>query len=160
VARLCDALFVYILRSHLATLPPTEPNWLRALVEPHVGAAIEAIHADPAAAWTVGGLAAHVGMSRSAFAARFAQAVGEGPMQYLTRRRLQRAAAMLRRNETGIAQVATRSGYSSEAAFSKAFKRAVGITPGAYRRTATTERGPGPSPGPTLLGHLDHGIRG
>jgi AraC-like DNA-binding protein len=136
VNRLCDALFVYVLRSHLATLPAGGPNWLRALVEPQIGPAIEAIHANPAAAWTVAGLADHSGMSRSAFAARFTQAVGEGPMQYLTRWRLQKAAAMLQRGEIGIAQVASNSGYGSEAAFSKAFKRALGMTPGAYRRAA------------------------
>jgi AraC-like DNA-binding protein len=141
VNRLCDALFVFILRSHLAALGPEEPNWLRALVEPQIAEAVELIHEEPGAAWSVAGLAAAVGMSRSAFAARFAQAVGEGPMQYLTRWRVQKAAAMLRRGDGDIGQVAASVGYGSEAAFSKAFKRTMGTTPGAYRRARASSPG-------------------
>jgi len=134
VNRLCDALFVYLLRSHLQALSPSEANWLRALAEPDVGAALQLMHESPAAAWTVATLAAKVGLSRSAFAARFTRLVGETPMQYLTRWRLQKAAAMLRQGDADIGQVATRVGYESAAAFSKAFKRATGSTPGAFRQ--------------------------
>jgi AraC-like DNA-binding protein len=138
VNRLCDALFVYLLRSHLASLPAQEPSWLRAIVDPQVGAAIELLHEDPARTWTVATLAAKVGMSRSAFAARFSHLVGETPIQYLTRWRLQKAAAMLRTGDVDIGHIAGSVGYDSPAAFSKAFKRSTGTTPGAYRRSAGT----------------------
>lgn len=132
--RLCDALFVYILRNHLATLPPERASWLRALVDPQIGAALHLIHEAPGEAWTVAKLATRVGMSRSAFALRFAANVGESPMQYLIRWRVQKAAMMLRaRGDTAMTEIATRVGYSSEAAFNKAFKRLIGQAPGAYR---------------------------
>ena len=134
VNRLCDALFIYILRSHLAAGSATGSNWLRALVDPDVGPAIRLIHSDVSADWTVARLAAGVGMSRSAFAARFTRVVGEAPRHYLTSLRLQRAAEMLRNGGTDIDRVAERVGYESVAAFSKAFKRAMGVAPGAYRR--------------------------
>jgi AraC-like DNA-binding protein len=92
------------------------------------------MHEQPERSWTVRMLAAGVGMSRSGFAARFAQVVGEAPVQYLTRWRLQKAAALLTTRNTDVAEVAAAVGYESTAAFSKAFKRSVGVTPGAYRR--------------------------
>jgi AraC-like DNA-binding protein len=134
INRLCDALFVYLLRSHLEALPASESNWLRALAEPDIGAALQLMHDNPARPWTVAALAAKVGLSRSAFAARFTRLVGEPPMQYLMRWRVQKAAAILREGEADIGQVAARVGYESAAAFSKAFKRATGSTPGALRR--------------------------
>lgn len=136
VNRLCDALFVYILRSHLAGLPKEATSWLRALVDPQIGAALKVMHDQPMTGWTVGSLAIQVGMSRSAFAARFGRLVGETPMQYLTRWRLQKAAAMLDPGNAGVSDVASLAGYESIAAFSKAFKRIVGVAPGAYRRGA------------------------
>jgi AraC-like DNA-binding protein len=136
VDRLCDAMFVYVLRSHLASVGNGESNWLRALVEPQIGVALQLLHDEPGRAWTVGTLAKRVAMSRSAFAARFKQVTGEPPMQYLARWRLQKAASMLRTGEFDIADVATRTGYESSAAFSKAFKRTIGLAPGAYRRAA------------------------
>ncbi len=135
VNRLCDALFVYVLRSHLATLTAQQANWLHALEEPQIGAALGLIHEHPGEAWTVPTLASRVGMSRSAFAARFTKLVGEPPMRYLTRWRVQRAAAMLRAADIGIDEIAGTLGYDSPVAFSKAFKRSIGIPPGAYRRS-------------------------
>lgn len=134
VDRLCDALFVYILRSHLAALPDNETSWLRALVDPQIGQALRLMHDQPLTAWTVGSLAIQSGMSRSAFAARFGKLVGETPMKYLTRWRLQKAAAMLNPGNAGVSEVASTAGYESIAAFSKAFKRIIGVAPGAYRR--------------------------
>lgn len=136
VNRLCDALFVYILRSHLSAPSASSTSWLRALVDPQVGEALRLIHESPSGPWTVSSLAARVAMSRSGFAARFKLLTGEPPMQYLTRWRLQQAATMLEAEGTSIAQVAARSGYDSEAAFNKAFKRSIGITPGQHRREA------------------------
>lgn len=135
VNRLCDVLFVYLLRIHLAELPAEQPSWLRALVDPQIGAALQLLHEQPGKAWTVGTLAGKVGMSRSAFAARFHQVVGQAPMQYLKRWRLQKAAAVLAAGSSGIARVAAEVGYESEAAFAKAFKRTLGVSPGAYRRS-------------------------
>jgi transcriptional regulator GlxA family with amidase domain len=136
VNRLCDALFVYLLRSHLATLPQDETTWLRALVDPQIAAALRMIHAEPAAPWTVAKLAAGAGMSRSAFAARFTDLVGEAPMGYVTRWRLRTAAVALRATRRDVAEVAAAAGYESTAAFSKAFRRLIGEPPAAYRRAA------------------------
>jgi AraC-like DNA-binding protein/quercetin dioxygenase-like cupin family protein len=133
--RLCDALFVYVLRSHLAALPTERPSWLRALVDPTIGTALQLMHDDPAAPWTVAKLAAEVGMSRSAFSARFTTLVGEPAMQYLARWRLRKAATLLRDGDQTLHAIATSTGYSSAAAFSKAFAREHGAAPGAFRRT-------------------------
>jgi AraC-like DNA-binding protein len=132
--RLCDALFIYVLRTHLASLPAEETSWLRALVDPQVSEALRLIHAEPAAPWTVAKLAASAGMSRSAFAARFTDLVGEPPMGYLARWRLSRAAVALRTTRRDVAEIAVAAGYESTAAFSKAFRRLTGEPPAAYRR--------------------------
>ena len=134
VNRLCDALFVFVLRRLLAELPAGEKSWLHALVDPNLGPALRAIHEKPADPWTVADLASRAGMSRSAFAAHFADVIGEAPIEYLSRWRLRKAASMLRAGNAGIAEIAANVGYDSEAAFSKAFKRSIGITPGAFRR--------------------------
>jgi len=134
ISRLADVLFIQIVRGHLASLPADTPGWLGALVEPQIGTAIGLVHERPEHGWTVASLASEVGMSRSAFAARFARLVGEPPLSYLTRWRMQRAAVMLREGRSTLAEIAAKVGYESEAAFSKAFKRAVGSSPGAYRR--------------------------
>ncbi len=134
VNRLCDALFVFVLRRLLAELPRGETSWLHALVDPNLGPALRAMHEKPAEPWTVADLASRAGMSRSAFAAHFAQVVGEAPIEYLSRWRLRKAASMLRAGKAGIAEIAANVGYDSEASFSKAFKRSLGVTPGAFRR--------------------------
>ncbi len=136
VSRLADILFIQIVRAHLSSVPEQSSGWLGALRDPQIGSALGSIHQDPAQAWTVESLAQSVAMSRSAFAARFARLVGEPPLHYLTRWRMQKARSLLRDGKTTLAEVATRVGYDSEAAFSKAFKRAVGEAPGAYRRAS------------------------
>lgn len=140
VSRLCDALFVYVIRSVVARLGDGDSSLLAALKAPQIGAALRLIHERPAQPWTVASLAGAVGMSRSAFAARFAHVVGESPMQYLTRWRLQKAASLLRGGDLALAEVAARVGYDSDAAFNKAFKRVLGVPPGAYRRTLGAAR--------------------
>jgi AraC-like DNA-binding protein len=134
VNRVCDALFVYVLRRLLAELPSGETSWLHALADDHLASALRNIHDKPANPWTVADLAARAGMSRSAFAAHFTKMVGEAPIEYLIRWRLRKAATMLRATTAGIAEIAKTVGYDSEAAFSKAFKRSIGVTPGAFRR--------------------------
>jgi AraC-like DNA-binding protein len=141
VKRLCDALFIYVLRTYLAGLPTEETSWLRALVDPQVSEALRLIHAEPAAPWTVAKLAAATGMSRSAFAARFTDLVGEPPMGYVTRWRLRKAAFALRSTRREVAEIAASAGYESTAAFSKAFRRLIGEPPAAYRRAGVGSAG-------------------
>jgi AraC-like DNA-binding protein len=136
VSRLADVLFIQIVRGYLASLPAGASGWLGALGDPQIGAALGLIHQSPELDWTVQSLAARVAMSRSAFASRFARLVGEPPLAYVTRWRMQKAAGLLRQSSATLADIAERVGYDSEAAFSKAFKRTVGSAPGAYRRAA------------------------
>jgi transcriptional regulator GlxA family with amidase domain len=125
-----------VLRSHLAGLSADETTWLRALTDHQIGPALRLIHAEPAAPWTVAKLAAGAGMSRSAFAARFTNLVGEPPMGYVTWWRLHTAAVALRTTRTDVAEIAASAGYESAAAFSKAFRRLIGEPPASYRRAA------------------------
>jgi AraC-like DNA-binding protein len=136
VSRLADILFIQVVRAHLTSAPEQVSGWLGALRDPQIGTALGCMHEDPAHPWTVEKLAHKVAMSRSSFAARFADIVGEPPLHYLTRWRMQKARSLLREGQTPLSEVAARIGYDSEAAFSKAFKRAVGEAPGAYRRSS------------------------
>jgi AraC-like DNA-binding protein len=108
----------------------------RALINPQIGRALFLIHGKPEDDWTVESLASKVEMSRPAFAARFAQLVEEPPLTDLTRWRMQKASLLLETSHAGVAEVAKCVGYDAEAAFSKAFKRWIGLAPGAYRRMA------------------------
>jgi transcriptional regulator GlxA family with amidase domain len=137
VRRLADILFVQAVRAHLAQSGEGAKGWLRALVDPQIGEALGLIHAKPEEPWTVELLASRVAMSRSAFAARFTQLAGEPPLSYLTRWRMDKATRLLRTSNASIGEVAARVGYDAEAAFSKAFKRRIGMAPGAYRRART-----------------------
>ncbi len=134
VARLADLLFVYVLRGWLEQAPDQCTGWLAAAADPQLSRALAGVHGDAAHPWTVADLAREAGMSRSAFFTRFSQAVGEPPAAYLTRWRMTVARARLRRSSDGLAAVAEEVGYSSEAAFSRAFKRHVGHSPSAWRR--------------------------
>lgn len=134
LAKLAELMFVEALRSHLARLPDDERGWLAGVRDPQVGAALRLIHAHPGRPWTLDRLAHGVGMSRSAFAERFTTFVAIPPMQYLARWRLQVAARLLETGTVSVAQAASAVGYHSEAAFNRAFKREVGLPPGAWRR--------------------------
>lgn len=134
LGRLADVLLVQALRVQAALAGPAPGGW-PALADPAVGAALGLIHGKPGEPWTVESLAAAVGLSRSAFAARFHELVGAPPMQYLAEWRMAKAAQLLRETHDSIARIAERSGYDSDASFNKAFKRWRGIGPGAYRRT-------------------------
>jgi AraC-like DNA-binding protein len=136
MARLSDILFVQAVRAHLAALPDEAAGWLGALRDPQIGRALWLIHRHPERPWTVGSLASAVFMSRSSFAERFTRRVGHPPLAYLARWRMYRAGHMLRASSTRLTEVAERLGYASEAAFSTAFKRWAGVSPGAYRRGA------------------------
>jgi AraC-like DNA-binding protein len=134
LARLAELLFVEALRSYIGTLPPNGKGWLAGVRDPQVGRALGLLHGDPGKAWTVDDLAREVALSRSALAERFSELVGESPMQYLIRWRLALAAQVLRDGREPIARVAERSGYESEASFSRAFKREFGTPPAAWRK--------------------------
>ncbi|MEV0442417.1 AraC family transcriptional regulator [Streptomyces spectabilis] len=135
VPALIDSLLLYILRAWLEDQPPaTAKGWAAALSDSAVAPALAAIHTDPATQWTVESLADRAGLSRAAFARRFATLVGEPPMAYVTRWRMTTAAQLLRESQVPLTTVAARTGYGSEYAFAKAFKREYGQAPGGYRR--------------------------
>ena len=136
VARLTDALIVYVLRSYVETLPEGEGGWLAALRDPPIRDALGLIHRSPERAWTAAELGQMVGMSRSGFFRRFREAVGETPAHYVTLWRIHLATRLLKEEEASVGAVAIKVGYGTEAAFSNAFKRVMGIRPGAYRRAA------------------------
>lgn len=136
VGRLTDALIVYVLRTYIDHLPDEGAGWLYALRDPHISEALALIHASPEAAWTSGALATAAGLSRSAFFSRFRDVVGETPAEYLTRWRIHVATRILREEGCSVSITAGRVGYATEAAFSNAFVRVMGIRPGAYRRSA------------------------
>lgn len=129
LSRLIDLMFVWALRHWLTTASPKESNWMRALDDPLVGHALVLMHSQPARAWGVDSLARHLNQSRSAFSQRFVAIMGEPPMRYLTRHRMQMAAELLDSTRLRISQIARRVGYESEAAFSRAFRRQMGMAP-------------------------------
>ncbi|MBZ5715924.1 AraC family transcriptional regulator [Nannocystis pusilla] len=131
--RMADVLFIQILRAYLARLPEDGGGFLGALRDPSIAAALGAMHRRAEAPWTVASLAKEAGLSRSVFAARFTELVGEPPLGYLTRLRMQNAAALLREGAP-LAKVSLLTGYSSEASFSHAFRKFSGMAPGAWRR--------------------------
>ena len=134
LGKLAELLFVEAVRRYLATLPHDQAGWFAGLRDPKIGKVLAMLHSQPEHTWTVDELAKAVDMSRSAFADRFAGFVGMPPMRYLSHWRLQLAAVRLRDSPRAIAQIAYGVGYDSEAAFSRAFKQAFGVTPGRWRR--------------------------
>ena len=141
LSKVAELMFVDVVRRYIDTLPADAGNWLSGLRDPQVGAALALMHARPAEAWTLGRLAREVGLSRSAFADRFAHFVDEPPLQYLTRWRIQLASHLLEQKGVGVAQVAAEVGYESDAAFNRAFKKCVGTPPGAWRRSRQVRSG-------------------
>jgi AraC-like DNA-binding protein len=135
--RLAELLFVEVVRRYLMALPAEERGWLVGLRDDVVGPALALLHKQPEAPWTLDGLAREVAASRSVLAERFTHFVGQPPMQYLTRWRMQLAAQMLSGGRK-VAAVGRDVGYESEAAFSRAFKKATGLPPRAWRHRQAT----------------------
>jgi AraC-like DNA-binding protein len=133
LGRLMELLFVEILRRHVARLPTGSKGWFAASNDPIVGRTLQLLHADPARHWTVGQIAAKVGSSRTIVAERFKALLGRPPIEYVTSWRIQLAGERLRLGHESLASIAAGVGYQSEAAFSRAFKRVTGITPGKWR---------------------------
>jgi AraC-like DNA-binding protein len=134
LARMSEMMFVDAVRRYAETLPAQSEGWLAGLRDRFVGRALALLHERPAHAWSIEELGREVGLSRSALHERFVQLIGVPPMQYLAQWRMQAAARLLLETRGHVAEIALEVGYDSEAAFARAFKRAVGMPPGAWRR--------------------------
>lgn len=134
LAKLAELLFVEVLREYVDGLSAGSRGWLAGLRDPQVGHALRLIHGRPAETWTLEGLARAVGLSRSVFVDRFTHYTCDTPMQYVARWRMQLAARRLENPAISIAQAGAEVGYESEAAFNRAFKKVVGLPPGAWRK--------------------------
>lgn len=133
--RMSEMLFVEALRRYIDSLAPEETGWLAGTRDPAVGRALALLHARPAEPWTLERLGEEAGLSRSSLHERFVHFIGQPPMQYLTQWRMQLASGLLRDTNAKVIEIALDVGYESEAAFSRAFKRTVGVAPGAWRRS-------------------------
>lgn len=137
VARLMDVIFLQAIRASFDWNHKYRPGWISALQDTAISKAVIMIHERLSSTLTVDTLARECAMSRSAFAARFTQMIGESPISYVARWRMNRAAHLLGATEEKIAAVANKVGYESVTAFTKAFKQHFGLSPGAYRRYRT-----------------------
>ena len=135
LAKLSELLFVEAVRRYAETLPDGQTGWLAGLRDIHVARALALLHRDILQPWTVDELSREVGLSRSALADRFTRLIGVPPMHYVASWRMQVATQKLRNTSASLAQVADMVGYDSEAAFSRAFKKAVGVAPATWRRS-------------------------
>ena len=134
LTRLAEVMFIEVLRRYVDELPPGQTGWFAGLRDEVVGRVLTLIHGRPGHPWTLPELAREASSSRTNLAQRFASFVGEPPMQYLARWRMQVAATLLSESGAKVAAVGAEVGYDSEAAFSRAFKKAVGFAPGAWRQ--------------------------
>ena len=134
ITRLADILVIQAIRTWIESVRKEEQGWIAALHDPQIGKALSLMHRQPARDWRVESLALEVGMSRSGFSARFTAIMGESVKQYLTGLRMQLAHRELRETSDTLAKIAERVGYQSEPAFNRAFKREVGVSPGAIRK--------------------------
>jgi AraC-like DNA-binding protein len=143
LSKMAEALFVEALRRFMRDMPEEETGWLAAARDSVVGAALAALHREPHRRWTLPELAAEAGASRSVVSERFHHFLGESPIHYLARWRLQLASRLLQADRKGVIEVAMDVGYESEAAFNRAFKREFGQPPAHYRRTMAGVAGTG-----------------
>lgn len=139
ITHLADILIIQAIRSWIDSAPEEERGWLAALRDKQIGRALAAIHREPEKEWSVASLAKAVGMSRSGFSARFTSLVGESAMRYLTEWRMQLARVQLQETSDPLSVLADRLGYQSEAAFCRAFKRVIGVSPGSVRNADATQ---------------------
>lgn len=138
VERLLEVLCAQAVRAYVQAAPDHAAGWVRAIQDPVVGRAMAAIHSRPGSHWSVQRLASEVAMSPSRFAARFSDSLGDSPMAYLAKLRMNVACKMLRTSLLGIDQIASEVGYESAAAFNRAFKSHLGLPPGTWRAQAAT----------------------
>jgi AraC-like DNA-binding protein len=144
LAKLSEVLFVETLRAYIGDLPAEQTGWLAGARDAEVGRTLALMHRNPAHAWTIASLAREAGISRSVLAERFHHYLGEPPMAYLTRWRLQLGAQMLTSTNHSVAQIASEVGYESEAAFNRAFKREFEIPPARFRSQSRAAHPTGP----------------
>jgi AraC-like DNA-binding protein len=137
LAKLSELLFVESVRRYAETLPDGQTGWLAGLRDPYVARALALLHRDIARPWNVDDLGRDVALSRSALADRFIRLIGVPPMHYLASWRMQVATQQLRNTSASLAQIAEMVGYNSEAAFSRAFKKAFGTAPATWRRSSS-----------------------
>jgi AraC-like DNA-binding protein len=137
ITRLADILVIHAIRFWIAHNHSAQTGWLRALHDQQIGKVISKIHRNPGGPWTLASLAREASMSRSAFAARFTELVGESAMHYVTRWRMNTAKLRLTQLDATVGEVANSLGYESEAAFNRAFKRHLGVSPGVAKRART-----------------------
>ena len=133
LSKMAEALFIETIRRYMEALPPEQTGWLAGARDPVVGGALALLHRKPYHHWTLEELATESAVSRSVLAERFSRFLGESPLAYLSRWRLQLAARMLQTSREPVIQVASEVGYDSEAAFNRAFKREFGVPPGQFR---------------------------
>jgi AraC-like DNA-binding protein len=134
VSRLSEVLFVEALRRHMNSIRDDEAGWLAGARDPMIGRALACLHRDPAFPWTIPELARRAGLSRTRFADRFRHFLGEPPMAYLMQWRLKQGAEMLESTDQSVAEIAAATGYGSESAFNRAFRRRFGCPPAQFRR--------------------------
>ena len=153
LTRMAELMFIEVVRRFLETMPAQQTGWLAGLRDEVVAPAIACLHARPAEDWTLVTLAHEAGTSRTVLADRFSSVVGMPPMQYLTQWRIQLAANALTTTRAKVSAVAEQIGYASEAAFSRAFKRATGQSPATFRSSGTRVLGSsGTNPSTTPFG--------
>ncbi len=133
IDRLLELLGAEAIRSYMKLTPIQTTGWINGLNDPVVEGAIALIHANPGAGWTVQRLAAGMSLSPSRFAARFVAAIGDSPMSYVTKWRMNVASRLLTQTQQGVQEIATAVGYESSAAFNRAFKKHLGLPPAAWR---------------------------
>jgi AraC-like DNA-binding protein len=137
MTRLADVVVARVIRAWAEERSGDDATgWLAAIRDPRIGRALAAIHRQPGHPWSIEGLAEVAATSRSGFSERFTALMGMSPGRYLSRWRMHLASSWLRDQRLGVAEVARRLGYDSEAAFSRAFKRSVGTPPSVLRRAA------------------------
>ncbi|HKQ61198.1 MAG TPA: AraC family transcriptional regulator [Candidatus Polarisedimenticolaceae bacterium] len=152
--RMSEMLFVEVLRRYIDTLPAGETGWLAGMRDASVGRVLALLHERPAAPWTLERLAEDAALSRSTLHDRFVHFIGQPPMQYLAQWRMQVASGLLCDTSAKLIEIALRVGYESEAAFSRAFKRTVGVAPGAWR-AGVRRSPPAPRSGSSGTGSAD-----
>jgi AraC-like DNA-binding protein len=140
LSKMAEALFIEMLRRYMEELPPEQTGWLAGARDPVVGDVLALLHRKPCHPWTIAELASAVGSSRSVISERFARFLGEPPLTYLARWRLQLAARLLQTTQKNVLQVAFDTGYESEASFNRAFKREFGLPPAQYRKELTGKK--------------------
>lgn len=140
LSKMAEALFIETLRCYIKLLPPDATGWLAGARDPITGAALALLHRQPAERWTIDRLARDIGTSRSVLSERFTRYLGEPPLSYLARWRMQLASRMLQTTKETVLQIGLAVGYESESAFVRAFKRELGVPPARYRKLLAQER--------------------